>query len=119
MPPDVLGTREDIQNAAGVIERFTTGLTFEQFESDILIRSTTERHFEIMGEAVNRLRRHAPEIAARISAANQAVALRNALIHGYDRVDYPALWQAATVSLPVLRAEVEALLREQGGYSAG
>ena len=34
------------------------------------------------------------------------------MIHGYDRIDYPALWFAVQESLPLLRAEVETLLRE-------
>ncbi|MDQ2654689.1 MAG: DUF86 domain-containing protein [Chloroflexota bacterium] len=87
-------------------------MTFEAFEADRRSRQAVERNFEIIGEAVNRLRRHAPELTERISACNQIVALRNALIHGYDRINYPALWLAVQQSLPVLRVEVEVLLRE-------
>lgn len=45
---------------------------------------------------------------------NQIVAFRNALIHGYDRIDYSKVWQAIQESLPILRAEVEHILREAG-----
>jgi uncharacterized protein with HEPN domain len=112
MPPDIIGTLEDILEAAGFIEADTAGLAFDEFEADRRTRQLAERNFEIIGEAVNRLRRHAPDIAERISASNQAVALRNALIHGYDRINYSALWIAVQESLPVLRAEVETLLHE-------
>ncbi|MDP9472057.1 MAG: DUF86 domain-containing protein [Chloroflexota bacterium] len=40
------------------------------------------------------------------------MAFRNVLIHGYDVIDYPTVWLAVQDSLPVLRAEVEQLLRE-------
>ncbi|MDQ4045735.1 MAG: DUF86 domain-containing protein [Chloroflexota bacterium] len=66
----------------------------------------------IMGEAVNRLLRRAPDIAVRISAARQIVDFRNAIIRGYDVIDYPRVWQVIHESLPVLRSEVEALLSE-------
>lgn len=71
-----------------------------------------ERNIEIIGEAINRLGRYAPEVVEQISAFNRIVGLRNVLIHGYDQIDYLALWFAVQASLPVLRAEVETLLRE-------
>lgn len=112
MPPDVPGTLEQIHEAAGYIEVDTAGMTFEAFEADRRTRQLVERNFEIIGEAVKRLRRHAPEVVEQISACNKIVGLRNVLIHGYDQVDYAAPWFAVRESLPVLRAEVETLLRE-------
>ena len=94
MPPDIIGTLEHIFEAASNIEDDTAGLTFEEFESDRRTRQLVAHNFQIIGEAVNRLRRHAPEVAEQISASNKIVGLRNALIHGYDRVDYSALWFA-------------------------
>jgi uncharacterized protein with HEPN domain len=112
MRRDSLGALEHILFAVQNITAYTTGMTFEQFESDLRTRQAVERNFEIIGEAVNRLRSHDPSVAAQISSHNQIVAFRNALIHGYDRIDYQKVWQTAQESLPVLRAEVEQLLRE-------
>ena len=58
---------------------------------------------------MNRLRRD-PAVIAQISAPEKIVSFRNLLIHGYDVIDYPTVWQAIQTSLPVLRAEVETLL---------
>jgi uncharacterized protein with HEPN domain len=79
MPPDVVGTLEHIHEAAGYIEADTTGLTFDAFEADRRTRQLVERNFEIIGEAVNRLRRHAPEVVEEISACNKIEGLRNVL----------------------------------------
>ncbi len=62
---------------------------------------------------MNHLSRHDPNVLARISAPEQIISFRNILIHGYDAIDYPTVWQAIQSSLPVLRAEVDALLSER------
>jgi uncharacterized protein with HEPN domain len=40
--------------------------------------------------------------------------MRNALIHGYREVDNATVWQIIHDDLPVLRAQVAALLTELG-----
>ncbi len=112
MPPDITGTLEHIREAAGYIEVDTAGLDFDAFMADRRTRQAVERNFEIIGEAVNRLRRHTPDVAARIGASNKIVGFRNQLSHGYDRIDYPTVWRAVQEALPVLQAEVDTLLRE-------
>ena len=114
MPPDTLGVLEDIRDAAHYIVDDTAGMAFAEFERDRRARQLVERNFEIIGEAVNRLRRHAPLIAEQITAHGKIVAFRNALIHGYDTIDYQAVWRAVQDALPILRAEVEQLLGEAG-----
>jgi uncharacterized protein with HEPN domain len=112
MRPDTRGTLNHIRSAADFIIGDTTGISLDAFMQNRLVRQSVERNFEIIGEAINRLRRHSPEILAQISAPEQIVSFRNILIHGYDVIDYPTVWQAIHTSLPVLRAEVEALLNE-------
>jgi uncharacterized protein with HEPN domain len=112
MPPDILGVLEDIIEAADFIAEDTDGITYEVFMRDRRIRQAVERNFLTIGEAVNRLRRHAPDLAAQLTEANAIVAFRNALVHDYDDISYPDVWFAVRESLPVLRAEVETLLRE-------
>jgi uncharacterized protein with HEPN domain len=99
-----------IQTAADFIAGDTAGMTFDGFLENRLVRQAVERNFEIIGEAVGRLRTHDPAIASQISAPRQIVDFRNAIAHGYDRIDHPTVWKAIQTSLPVLRAEVEAIL---------
>lgn len=112
MLPDTLGVLEDIRDAAQYIADDTAGMTFEGFERDRRTRQLVERNFEIIGEAVNRLRRHAPLTVEHITSSDRIVDFRNALNHGDDTIDYRRVWRAIQDALPILRAEVEQVLRE-------
>jgi uncharacterized protein with HEPN domain len=61
------------------------------YEADLMLRSAVGRQFEVAGEALNRLAREALKIAARLPELRRAVAMRNALIHGYREVDNAAI----------------------------
>jgi uncharacterized protein with HEPN domain len=113
MPPDTLGVLEDILEAAQYIVDDTVGMTFEEFERDRRSRQLVERNFTIIGEAMNRLRRHDVQIAEQFTSYRKIVGFRNSLIHGYDTIDYSIVLAANQDALPVLRAEVESILAVQ------
>ena len=102
----------DIRNAARFIAEDTTGHTFESFRGDRRVRPVVERNFEIIGEALRRLSREDPDVLTRITDYRRIIDVRNALIHGYDAINYPTVWSIIEEWLPVLLAEVEQLLRE-------
>jgi len=77
-----------------------------------LLRPAVERHFEIIGEALTRLKRRDPSLTESIHDHVQIIAFRNVLIHCYDTIDDRRVWDAIEHSLPALLREVEALLRE-------
>lgn len=103
---------EDIRQAAVLIQEFTASRTLQDYENDALLQSGVERQFEIIGEALNRLAKTDPGLVSRISHYQRIIAFRNILIHGYDLVDPPVVWEALHDKLPVLHAEVLALLDE-------
>ena len=102
---------EDILDAASFILDRTAGVSAAVYKSDRLLRQAVERNFEIVGEAVNRLRQSDPPVAARITDADRIVAFRNVLIHVYHLIDDDEVWRVITNSLPPLLREVQELLK--------
>lgn len=102
----------DIQLAVNRIQEFTRDANLADYQGNAMMRSAVERQFEIIGEAVNRLFKIAPEPASRITSHRRIVNFRNQLIHGYFVVDDRAVWDVIQSHLPILAKEVEALLQE-------
>ena len=99
----------DVVDAADAITQFTQDRTLADFTTDLMLRSAVERQFEIIGEALSQLAKIDPAVAARIPELRRVVNFRNALIHGYDRVEALVVWQAISERLPPLRARAAAL----------
>ena len=59
---------------------------------------------------MNRLALHDPDTAGRITKHRRIVDFRNVLTHGYDLIDHRIVWSTIDEEVPVLLAEVEALL---------
>jgi uncharacterized protein with HEPN domain len=104
----------DVCDATDAILTFTRGRGLEQYRSDRMLRSAVERQFEIIGEALSRLAKADPDTAGRIPGLRRIVGFRNALIHGYDRIDDAVVWRIVESDLPELRAQVEVLRAELG-----
>jgi uncharacterized protein with HEPN domain len=101
---------EDVRQACVLIQDFTAGKSFADYEASSLLRSAVERQFEIIGEALNRLSKLDAVITATLPDTPRIIAFRNILIHGYDVVDNHVVWDVIQLNLAPLRAEVERLL---------
>jgi uncharacterized protein with HEPN domain len=112
MQPKTPKLLEDTRDAAGFVRLVTQGKSLEVYRADRLLRQAVERNFEIIGEAVSRLARTDPDVAARIGDHPQIIAFRNVLIHGYDLIDDAQVWQVITQDLPHLEQQVIDLLGE-------
>jgi uncharacterized protein with HEPN domain len=104
----------DAADAAAAVAGFIAGRTRDDYLANRMLRSAVERQCEIVGEALNRLSRAAPDLAARIPHLSRAVAFRNLLIHGYATIDDATVWRTVTEDPPTLAAHVTALLRDLG-----
>ncbi len=112
MPHDPQKLLHDMKQSAERIARYSGGRTFDEYLVDDYLRSAVERQFEIIGEALTRLRKLAPDIADQISNQNKITGFRNALIHGYDGIDHTITWNVVLYHLPILRAELDKLVVE-------
>lgn len=100
----------DARHAAERIARFTAGKTFNEYEADEYLRSAVERQFEIVGEAMNQLRRVDSETATAIPELPRVIAFRNILVHGYANVDNRLVWGVLETDLPSLLTTLGRLL---------
>jgi len=107
----------DARESADSILRFVHGRNQSDYLADPMLRAAVERHFEIIGEALNQVAKTAPPLAARIPQLRRAVAFRNLLIHGYATVDDATVWRTTQEDLPGLRAAVASLLEDLGDSS--
>lgn len=103
---------EDIRRAATAVLAFTRGKCVEDYVGSELLRSGGERQFQIMGEALSRLRRSDPDIAEGIEHHRRIIAFRNVLVHGYDMINDRVVWDIIEQDLPALHARVIELLAQ-------
>ena len=69
-----------------------------------------ERKFEIMGEALNRIKRDEPELLQHIRDHRDIISFRNILVHGYDAIDNRVVWGVVAGDLDNLLADIDLLL---------
>jgi len=100
----------DILQAAEEIDDFVREMDFEAYQNSPVTKRAVERDFEIIGEALNRIKNTDDELLAKVSEHHRIIGFRNILIHGYDVVDETIVWQAVTNHLPILVREIKKIL---------
>jgi len=100
----------DALQAAEEIQDFVRGMDFKAYQSKPVTRRAVERDFEIIGEALNRIKCTGDELLEKISEHHRIIGFRKILIHGYDIVDEAIVWQAVTNHLPILIGEIKEIL---------
>jgi len=74
------------------------------------------RNLEIIGEAAGNIQRHFPDFSAKHPdfPLKAAYGTRNALAHGYFKVDLDVIWRTVERDLPLLGSQVDDALRALG-----
>ena len=105
----ILHAIERIQRYSGTDE---AGFLGNEMAQDAVIRN-----FEVIGEASRNIERGYPDFAAAHPEVPLAFAyeMRNALAHGYFKVDLAIVWRTIESDLPRLRQQVQALLQDRLG----
>jgi uncharacterized protein with HEPN domain len=101
----------DILNAISEIDSFFHGIPkeFALYQNDLRTKRAVERNIEIIGEAMNRILKRDNSIV--IANSRKLVDTRNRIIHAYDAVSDDIIWGIIIRHLPVLKIEVENLLK--------
>lgn len=102
---------DDILEAIRKIEKYTEGLTLEDFVRDDKSIDAVVRNFEIIGEAVKHIpediREKYPNIPWKMMAA-----MRDKLIHEYFGIKYDVVWNTIKKRLPEVKPLIEEVLRK-------
>jgi uncharacterized protein with HEPN domain len=115
MPRDQRAYLVDIIVSCDAIAVAVSGLELEDYEANRLVRSSVEREFIIIGEAMSALARVTTSIFDSISCARRIVDFRNQLTHEYPTVDDALVWAIIQHDVPLLRRESAALLGPTAG----
>lgn len=100
----------DILKACNKINEYTGEKKyFEVFSKSSMMKQAVERNIEIIGEAMNKALLLDSDL--QITSGRKIVNMRNLLIHAYDAIDDARTWEIVIKHLPVLKLEVEALLK--------
>ncbi len=102
----------DALTAACQAMEFVGSLDAAGYAVSALVRSAVERQLEILGEACRRALDEDPALRDRIPEAPLAVALRNRIIHGYDRVEHAIVFETVKRDLPFLAQRLKAELAQ-------
>jgi uncharacterized protein with HEPN domain len=105
----------DILQAAEEIQAFTDGMDLRAYRGSPVTQRAVERDFEIIGEALSRIKKIDERVLRNISQHHRIISFRNILIHGYDMVDELIVWNAVENHLPVLIKEIQDLLHAKPG----
>ena len=91
------------------ITRYTEELDEVTFLQNELVQDAVIRNLKILGEASNNILKHNPEFATQHPDLPLAFAyqMRNAVAHGYFKVDYEIVWKTIHTDLPVLHGQVQ------------
>lgn len=83
------------------IGRYTAGLDEATFKQNSMVQDAVIRNFEIIGEASKNISKRYPDFAASHPDLPLAVAyeMRNAVAHGYFKVDLGIVWKTIHADL--------------------
>jgi uncharacterized protein with HEPN domain len=109
-----------LAHIAQAIERiaaYTRGVDEAGFMSNTLVQDAVIRNIEIIGEASRNIEQRFPVFAAAHPALPLAIAyqMRNAVAHGYFKIDFEIVWKTLERDLPPLLAQVRTLLAQLHG----
>jgi uncharacterized protein with HEPN domain len=103
-----------ILGAISRIARYTEDMDETLFLQNEITQDAVIRNIEIIGEASNSIERHFPEFAAAHPELPLAFAyqMRNAVAHGYFKVDLEIVWKTIQNDLTDFYKQVDAALQD-------
>lgn len=109
---EVLTYLQDVLDAINDMQSCFVGFPhrYDLFEKDMMRRCVVERKVEIMGEAINRIKK--TDSSVNIPNARAIIDTRNRIIHAYDNVQSDFLWSLVVRHIPELKKDIELIIAE-------
>ena len=112
MQHDPLVCVEDAVMACELILQFTQDMTENDFYADNKTKAAVERKIEIIGEALNRIKKINPSKLEKIDNWREIIGFRNVIAHGYDVVEDSIVWESIENDIPLLLKQLQAIQNE-------
>lgn len=111
-PPRIGDYLSHILQAIANIREYTAAMDRAAYLADRRTQDAVVRNFEVIGEACNKVLTQHPSFAAGHPDVRWSTAyeMRNALAHGYFKVDQQIVWTTIQNDLPAFEAAVLAAL---------
>lgn len=105
----------DVIEAGHAIQMAVDGISLDDYSKSRLIRSSVEREFTIIGEALSQLSKREADLFAQIDQAPQIISFRNKLTHEYVTINDRLVWGVIQGNLPPLVDQCSQLLIDLNG----
>ena len=94
------------------IEHYVEDLDKVSFLENELIQDAVIRNLEVIGEASNNINKHYPDFVQKHTdlPLSTAYEMRNAISHGYFKIDFEVIWKTIERDLPEFEIAIRLLL---------
>jgi uncharacterized protein with HEPN domain len=113
MQPEIEKYLWDVDEACRAILDLAERSSLEEFRVARWLRSSIEREFIIIGEALRNAIAIDRSFTDRITDSRVIIDFRNVVVHGYSSVNPDFVWGFIKADLPRLIAEVQQYLKER------
>lgn len=100
----------DVIEAGQAILQAVDGISLDDYSNSRLIRSSVEREFITIGEALTQLSQREEALFREIEPAPQIISFRNKLTHEYITINNQLVWGVIQANLPALIDQCRGLL---------
>lgn len=105
---------QHVQDAIERVDRYTSPVIEADFLNNEMVSDAVIRNFEVIGEACHNIERDFPDFASAHPELplKFAYEMRNAIAHGYYKVDLAQVWASIQTDLPILHKQVVELIHQ-------
>ena len=101
-----------ILQAISRIQSYTDSMDEVEFLTDEKTQDAVIRNFEVLGEAAKNIEQRYPDYAKRNANVpwRSVYEMRNALAHGYFKIDVKIVWRTIAIDLPEIESQIQELI---------